>query len=72
MESLNHQLVTNGTDIQGGGLCNGVPPLHGILHTLIIKYEYHVKTDIIFSQYYLSRQYCDVKVIHWSLVSIGQ
>uniref|UniRef100_M4BQZ3 Uncharacterized protein n=1 Tax=Hyaloperonospora arabidopsidis (strain Emoy2) TaxID=559515 RepID=M4BQZ3_HYAAE len=29
--------------------CNGVPPLHDNLHKVIIKYEYYVRTNKIFS-----------------------
>ena len=35
--------------------CNGVPPLHDNLHKVIIKYEYCVRTNTIFSQYYPNR-----------------
>ena len=35
--------------------CNGVPPLHDNLHKVIIKYEYYVRTNTIFSQYYPNR-----------------
>ena len=35
--------------------CNGVPPLHDNLHKVNIKYEYCVRTNTIFSQYYYNR-----------------
>ena len=35
--------------------CNGVPPLHDNLHKVIIKYEYYVRTNTTFSQYYPNR-----------------
>ena len=33
--------------------CNVVHPLRDSLHKVNIKYEYYVRTDIIFSQYWL-------------------
>ena len=50
-------------------VCNGVPPLHD-LHKVNIKYEYSVKTNRIFSQYWLNKQYSVAEVIHYSLVDI--
>uniref|UniRef100_M4C2I7 Uncharacterized protein n=1 Tax=Hyaloperonospora arabidopsidis (strain Emoy2) TaxID=559515 RepID=M4C2I7_HYAAE len=35
--------------------CNGVPPLHDNLLKVNIKYEYCVRTNTIFSQYYSNR-----------------
>ena len=35
--------------------CNGVPPLHDNLLRVNIKYEYCVRTNTIFSQYYPNR-----------------
>ena len=51
--------------------CKGVPPLHDNLHKVNIKYEYYVRTNIIFSQNYLYRQYCFTDVTHCPLVDIG-
>ena len=44
-----------------------MPPLHD-LHKVNIKYEYSVKTNRIFSQYWLNKQYGVAEVIHCSLV----
>ena len=35
--------------------CNGVPLLHDNLHKVNTKYEYCVRTNTIFSQYYPNR-----------------
>ena len=51
--------------------CNGVPPLHDSLHKVTIKYEYYVRINTIFSQYYPNRQYCLADVTHCSLVDIA-
>uniref|UniRef100_M4BMJ4 Uncharacterized protein n=1 Tax=Hyaloperonospora arabidopsidis (strain Emoy2) TaxID=559515 RepID=M4BMJ4_HYAAE len=34
---------------------NGLPPLHDNIHKVIIKYEYYVRINIMFSQYYPNR-----------------
>ena len=60
-----------------------MPPLHDILRTVNIKYEYYDKkdilfsqfyrkSDIVFSQYYHNRYYCYVELVHCSLVDIEQ
>uniref|UniRef100_M4BPJ2 Uncharacterized protein n=1 Tax=Hyaloperonospora arabidopsidis (strain Emoy2) TaxID=559515 RepID=M4BPJ2_HYAAE len=51
-------------------VCNGVPPLHDIIHEVNIKYEYYVRTNIIFSQYWLNKQYDVAEVIHCSLIDV--
>ena len=51
-------------------LCNGVPPSHDSFHKVNIKYEYSVRTNRLFSQYWLNKQYCVAEVIHCSLVDI--
>ena len=64
-------LVFSSDDHQANTYCNGMPPLHDHLHMVIIKYEYYVRTNTIFSQYYPNREYCLADVTHCSLVDIG-